>query len=176
MNDFYSLVYKALIFVSIILFIISFGTSGNTTIGALITGYSCLIVSILMILVMLTNNIVVITKGKETTEIVKSVLFTGGPFLLMLAIISLLLYLIIKYKNLISDGHVSDTYYTFSNISIILFILQLYLIYTNMDSQEFKQTQKLSKIISSLIYLLGVFTSISSLIVFATLTHFTTDG
>ena len=48
MNNWYSLVYKALIYVSVILFLISFGTSGNTTIGALISGYSALTLSILM--------------------------------------------------------------------------------------------------------------------------------
>ena len=94
----------------------------------------------------------------------------------MLAVIGVLLYLIIKYSNLISNGHVSDNYYIFSNISICLFLLQIYLMYTNMDSPEFKQTHKLTKLTSSLIYLLGVITSVCAMILFAILTHFTTDG
>ena len=57
MNNLYLSVYKALIYVSVILFLISFWTSGNTTIGALITGYSALTLSILMILILLLNNV-----------------------------------------------------------------------------------------------------------------------
>ena len=45
-----------------------------------------------------------------------------------------------------------------------------------MDSQEFKQTQKLSKITSSLIYLLGVISSMCALILYTILKYFTTDG
>ena len=94
----------------------------------------------------------------------------------MLAIIGVLLYLIITYSNLIGDGHVSDSYYIFSNISIVLFLLQIYLLYTNMDTPEFKNTHKLSKLTSSLIYLLGVITSVCAIIIFTILKHFTTDG
>ena len=55
MNNLYSLVYKALIYVSTILFLISFGTTGNITIGALISGYSSLTLGILLILIFLLN-------------------------------------------------------------------------------------------------------------------------
>ena len=96
MNNWYSLVYKALIYVSVILFLISFGTTGNTTIGALISGYSALTLSILMILIMLLNNVMNTTQGKPTFEIVTTILMASGPFLLMLLIIGLILYLIIK--------------------------------------------------------------------------------
>jgi len=176
MNPLYSLVYKALIFVSVILFFVSFGTSGNTTIGALISGYSALTLSILMILIMLLNNIVGITQGKPKSEIITTILIATGPFLLMLAVIGLILYLIITYSKLIKNDNVSTSYHTFSNISILLFLLQIYLLYTNMDSEKFKSTGKLSSITSSLIYLLGVISSICALILFTILKYFTTDG
>lgn len=176
MNQLYSLVYKALIFVSVILFFVSFGTTGNTTIGALISGYSALTLSILMILIMLLNNIVTINSDKPKSEMISTILMATGPFLLMLAVISLILYLIITYRNLIKDDHVSSSYHTFSNISIILFLLQIYLLYTNMDSEKFKSSGKLSSITSSLLYLLGVISSISALILFTILKFFTTDG
>jgi hypothetical protein len=176
MNTWYSLVYKALIYVCVILFLISFGTSGNTTIGALISGYSALTLSILMILIMLLNNVMTTTQGKPTLEIITTILMAAGPFLLMLAVIGLILYLIITYSEIISNGHVSNGYYTFNNISILLFLLQIYLLYSNMDTEKFKITGKLSSITSSLIYLLGVISSMCALILYTILKYFTTDG
>jgi hypothetical protein len=176
MNNWYSLVYKALIYVSVILFLISFGTNGNTTIGALISGYSALTLSILMILIMLLNNVMNTTQGKPTFEIVTTILMASGPFLLMLLVIGIILYLIIKYSEIIKEGHVANGYYTFSNISVILFLLQIYLLYVNMDTEKFKQTYRLSSITSSLLYLLGVISSMCALILYTILTHFTTDG
>ena len=176
MNNWYSLVYKSLMYVSAILFLISFGTTGNTTIGALISGYSALTLCILMILIMLLNNVMTTTQGKATTEIITTILMAAGPFLLMLAVIGLILYLIITYSEIIGDCHVSDGYYTFSNISIVLFLLQIYLLYSNMDTEKFKITGKLSSITSSLIYLLGVISSMCALILYTILKFFTTDG
>jgi len=176
MNNLYSLVYKALIYVSVVLFLISFVTSGNTTIGALITGYSTLLLSILMILVMLLNIVMNTTQGNSIFETMKSILLTSGPFLLMLAVTWFILYLVIKYKKLISEGHVSSSYYIFSNISIILFLLQIYLLYKNMNTDNFNLTGKLSPIASSLIYLLGLFSGVCVLIIYSILGYFTTDG
>ena len=176
MNNWYSLVYKALIYVSVILFLISFGTTGNTTIGALISGYSTLTLSILMILIMLLNNVMNTTQGKPTFEIVTTILMASGPFLLMLLVIGVILYLIIKYSKIIKEGQVANGYYTFSNISVILFLLQIYLLYGNMDTEKFKQTYRLSSITTSLLYLLGVISSMCALILYTILTHFTTDG
>ena len=176
MNNWYIWIYKTVILVSVILFIISFFTSGNTTINALISSYSFLIFSILMILIMLLNNVMTITQGKPTFEIITTILMSLGPFLLMLAVIGLILYLIITYRKIIGEGHVSNGYYTFSNISIILFLLQIYLLYSNMNTEKFKTTGKLSSITSSLIYLLGVISSMCALILYTILKYFTTDG
>jgi hypothetical protein len=176
MNSWYSSVYKALIYVSVILFFISFGTSGNTKIGALISGYSALTLSILMILIMLLNNVMNTIQGKSIFEMITTILMAAGPFLLMLAVIGFILYLIITYSKIIGEGNISSGYYTFSNISIILFLLQIYLLYGNMDTEKFKQTYKLSSITSSLLYLLGVITSMCALILYTILKYFTTDG
>ena len=176
MNNWYSSVYKALIYVSVILFLISFGTSGNTTIGALISGYSALTLSILMILILLLNNVSNTIQGKSTFEMVSTILMAASPFLLMLAVIAFILYLIITYSKIIGEGHVSSGYYTFSNIAIILFLIQIYLLYVNMDTEKFKQTYKLSSVTNSLIYLLGVITSMCALILYTILKYFTTDG
>jgi amino acid transporter len=125
---------------------------------------------------MLLNNVMNTIQGKPTFEMITTILMASGPFLLMLAVIAFILYLIITYSKIISEGRVSNGYYTFSNISIILFLLQIYLLYSNMDTEKFKQTYKLSSITSSLLYLLGVITSMCSLILYTILKYFTTDG
>lgn len=168
--------YKSLIFVSIILLVISFFTSGNTTIGALISGYSALTLSILMILIILLNSLLPTMQGKPIKEILMTVLIAIGPFFLMLTVLGILLYLVITYNSLISDGHVSTNYYTFSNITVLLFLLQSYLLYTDMDTDKFKLTNRISKLTSSLVYLIGVLTFICSMILYTILKYFTTDG
>ena len=45
-----------------------------------------------------------------------------------------------------------------------------------MDTEQFKQTHKLSSITSSLIYLLGVISTMTALILYTILKYFTTDG
>ncbi len=99
-----------------------------------------------------------------------------GPFILILAVIAFILYLIISYKNLIIDEHVSKSYYTFSNIAIVLILVQLYIVYTNISTEGFATTGKISKLSSSLVYLLGVLTSMCSLILYTVLKYYTTDG
>jgi len=176
MSDWYPTVYKALIMSSVIAFIISFFSSGDVSLGALLAGYSVLILGVMMILLILFNKLIIVTQGQSTFQFLYSILMTTGPFLLMLGVIGFIMYLIINYKDIIIAGHVSKSYSSFSNIAIILFLLQIYIVYTNISTDKFESTGRLSKITSSLIYLLGVLTTICSLILFTILKYFTTDG
>ena len=56
MKDWYSSVYKAFIISAIISFVIGFFSEGNVSLGAYITGYSVLILGIMMILILLFNK------------------------------------------------------------------------------------------------------------------------
>ena len=94
----------------------------------------------------------------------------------MFFVIAFTLYLMIKYKPIIIDNHVSSNYNSFSNINIILIIIQLYIVYTNITSDSFEKTGKISKVTSSMVYLLGVLSGISSIILYTILKYFTTDG
>lgn len=82
----------------------------------------------------------------------------------------------IKYKSIILDNHVSGGYNSFSNINVILILLQLYIVYTNINTDSFEKTGKISKVTSSVIYLLSILTGISSIIIYTILKYFTTDG
>lgn len=176
MSNWYSTIYKACIIASIIAFIIAFFSQSQTSLGAYISGYSVLILGILMILILLTNNILKVMQNSSTFQIIFSMFLTAGPFILMLAIIGFILYLLINYKNIIISGNVAPGYNSFNSIITLLIFIQLYLIYTNITSDKFEATGKISKLTSSIIYLLGVVTAICSIILYTILKYFTTDG
>ena len=82
----------------------------------------------------------------------------------------------IYYKKHIIDNHVSDGYYSFSNIAAMLIFIQLYITYTNVTTPNFEATKKISKVTSGILYLLGILTAICSIILYTILKYFTTDG
>ena len=176
MKDWYSSIYKGLIISSVVAFMVGIFSSGNVSIDAYITGYAVLILSIMMILLILFNNILRITQGQSTFQLIYTIMMSTGPFLLMLAVIAFVLYMIITFKENIANNNVSQSYYSFSNITIILLLIQLYIVYTNISTPKFEETGKISKVTSAIIYLLGVLSSISSIIIFTILKYFTTDG
>ena len=176
MSGWYSSIYKAFIISAIISFVIGFFSEGNVSLGSYITGYSVLILGIMMILLILFNSIMKITEGQSIFQILYTILLTAGPFLLMLGVIAFILYLMITYKSIILEGHVANGYHSFSNINIILILIQLYIVYTNISSDSFEKTGKMSKVTSSMVYLLGVLSTITSIILYTILRYFTTDG
>lgn len=176
MKDWYPSVYKACILASLVAFIIGFSSNSQTSLGAYISGYSVLTLGIMMILIILFNNVLRISSNGSALQILSSILMTSGPFLLMLAVIGFVLYLLINYKDNIIEGNIAPSYNSFSNIIVMLLLVQLYLVYTNINTDNFESTGKISKITSSLIYLLGILTAICSIILYTILKYFSTDG
>jgi len=176
MTNWYSGIYKSLIIASVISFIIYYFSSGNVSLGALISGYSVLTLSILMILYIILFNLLQATQNQGFFQSILTMIRACGPFLLMLFVIGFTLYSIIKYKNRILLGRVSNGYATFSNITILMTLLQVYLVYTNINTDKFETTKKLSKITTSILYLYGVITAISSITLFTILNNFSADG
>ena len=142
----YSSVYKAFIIGSVVTFLISMFTKGETSYYSLVSGYSSLTMAILLILMILITKILEVTKTESIKTMIISIILALGPFLLMLAVIGFILYLIIYYKTPILENHVAQTYFTFSNITIILLLLQIYIVYNNISTKEFDTTGKISKI------------------------------
>jgi len=176
MKDWYSSIYKACIFASLVSFIIGFFTESKASLGAYIAGYSVLTLGIMMILIILFNNVLRVTSNGSTFQILSAILMTSGPFLLIFAIISFILYLLINYRDKIIDEHVAPSYNSFSNIIVLLLLLQVYLVYTNISTDNFESSGKISKVTSSFIYLLGVLTAICSIILSTILKYYSTDG
>lgn len=176
MRDWYSTIYKACIYASIVAFVIGFFTSSTTSLGAYLAGYSVLILGTMMILITLFSHVLKVTANDSTLQILYSIFITAGPFILMLGVVSFVLYCLIQFKNNIIEGHIAPDYNSFSNIIIILLILQLYLVINNINSKQFEMTGKMSKVTASVIYLLGVITGICSIILYTILKYYSTDG
>jgi len=176
MSDWYSTIYKAFIYAACVAFTLGFFTDNATSIGAYLAGYSALILGVMMILIILFTNVLKITSNDSMMQILYSILITSGPFILILGIISFVLYSLIQYKNNIIEGRVAPSYNSFSNIIVILLMLQIYIIITNINNEKFETTGKLSKVTYSIIYLLGVLTGISSIILYTILKYYSTDG
>ena len=176
MDDWYSTIYKACIYASIVAFIIGFFTSSSTSLGAYLAGYSVLILGVMMILVIVFSNVLKVTSNAPPLQLFYSIFTTAGPFILIFGVISFVLYLLIKYKNNIIDGKIAPGYYSFSNIIVTLLIMQLFLVLSNISTQKFETTGTMSKVTSSMIYLLGVLTTMSSIILYVILKYYSTDG
>lgn len=175
-NNIYFSLYKAFILSSMATLLIGAVTQGSVSLGAMLTAYSILIIALLMILVIFIQNVLEHNVNESILKKILSMISSGGPFLLMLGIIGLLMYLTINYQSIITNNHVSISYFNFSNITNAIILLQLYLLYTELNTQNFIDTGKVGKVTMSILYLLAVITGISSLTQFTILKYFTTDG
>ena len=161
MEDWYLSVCKALLIVGKISFIISFGTSGATSYGAELSGYSSITLAIMLILLMLF-------KYKNLMAIL--------AFLWLLAIIGFILFSVLTHKNQIINGHVPTYYSTFIEVSMILIIIQTLVIYSSIFTDKFKQNGFISPINIYSSYLLSSLTMMCSIIIYIMLKYYTTDG
>ena len=86
------------------------------------------------------------------------------------------MYLLIKYKNNIIDEKIAPGYNSFSNIIVILLLVQFYILYNNITTEQFERTGKMPKVTNSIVYLVGVLTFICSIILYTILKYYSTDG
>jgi hypothetical protein len=184
-KDWYSSVYEGLIYASMVAFFIGFFTNGEASLGAYIAGYIVLGFGILMILLIIVKNILkshnkeISAKTTDMTQtsfiIASTVIINAGPFLFILFIISVLLYLLTTYKNKIIEGNISPSYGTFSNLIAIVLLLLLYIIHTNITTEDFKNKGAFSLETSTVVYFLSILLWICTSIIYIVLYYYTTD-
>ena len=173
--NWYDYLYRSFIITSIVLFIISLWTINETSINSIIAGHSILIVGILMVLFQVIKKTLPTIDNLPILKLLTKIISITGPFTLLLGIIGTLLYLIITYKKLILN-HVSNNYSQYNNISLILLIMQTFLILKSVNSDYFKENQVIPKIINNIIYLIGTINVICVFILFTILKFYSTDG
>lgn len=176
--SFLSIVYYSFVIVGFILAIISTFIGSSAGVIVSITAYSCLIAGMIIIIGSLLSSLnETIQKNKPTFfEILKLLKINIGPFLIICGILAEILYLTIYYKNKIESGHVSDNYGIFSNISVILICIQLYILYIAMNKPSYINTKILPLMFSSLIYLIGVINIVIVFTMATILKYYSTDG
>lgn len=152
---------KSVLYAGTIILILSILASGQMAAGASIAGYSCVGLALLLFLVHTQENGVDINK----------LLLIYSPLWAMVFIISFVLFLTIRYYNIIREERVSNSYYTFSNLVIILFLAQLFIL----KKQDYVIPDfNLSALGVLFIALLQLI--ICLLILYVILAYYTTDG
>lgn len=178
MPSWYTIVYSSLIMVSVILYLVSFFTIGTAKVACSITAYSTIAVGVLMILGYSLYNASKINQSLHVSnwDKFKMILFNSGPFIFLLGIVAYSLYLLITYQSRISENQTTSEYTTFSTISVIFTLIQIYIFYNGINSKTFTTTGKLPKISYGIMYLLGVLNLICVMIMGTILKYYTTDG
>jgi hypothetical protein len=176
MTNWYSTIYKSCIYASIISFIIGFFSNSATSLDAYLAGYSVLILGVMMILIILFSNVLKMNVNSSTSVILYSIFMTSGPFILMLGILSFVLYLLVNWRENIIQSNVAPGFTSFNTIILILIMMQLYLVISNINTEKFEMTGRLTKVTSSILYLLGILTGVSSITLYTILKYYSTDG
>jgi hypothetical protein len=172
--------YISLIAVGIILLFATVGSTSMDSLNGSIAGYSfiaggiILLVSFLFYGIFANRNEPLLSKNNRYTLL--SLIYTTGPFFLVLGIIGYSMYLLITYKTRISEGNVAPGYVSFTNISIILILMQLFLFYLGSQKDGFKKTNRLDRVYSMLLYFVGIINIVAVITLGIILAYFSTDG
>ena len=163
-------IYNTFIIVGLILVLLTFN---STDVTGIITGYAFIMCGILLLICYFITSI---NGDRNETGINKilSILYTIGPFLLIICILIYSIYLLLTYKDRISEGNVAPGYTNFTSISIILLCMQLYLFYLATNDKE--TNFKIDKTKGILLYFLGLINFITVITIGIILSLFNTDG
>ena len=171
-SAFQTSIYKAFINTAVIAFLIGLATTGSVSFNCYQAGYAVLAIAIMMILIQILNNL---QSKKDGSSSVGKIALNLLPFVVMLSVISSLLYFNTIYRNIIINKRVSQGFNIFSNIIIIILLIQVYIIYTSVSSKSFEE-KGISNVTSGTILLLAILSAIATNIIRTILKYFTTDG
>jgi len=144
----------ALLVAGFIIVIVTTGLTNENSLAALISGYSVLLVSLLFLLWLNWLNM-----DSVSIFIILKNLF---PFLTIITLIVLLITFLSIYFDRIASNHVSNYYYTFSNLSTLFLVIQIFILFRELTTKQFELTKSLSPRIFSTLMLL---TTINAVIV-----------
>jgi len=109
------------------------------------------------------------TSRLSLTELLMAIAFTSGHFVLLFGVIAFVLFALATYKQTIVQGHVSPSYTSFSNLVVILLMVQLYMVVQHLN-------KPMSRVTTSVMYLLGTLTGICAALMYIVLKYYSTDG
>ena len=168
-NSLTSRFYISLITVGIILLFATIGTTSMDGLNGTISGYFFIAIGISILVSFIIS---VASKGGSLI----SSIFSMGPFFVTIGIISYILYLLFTYKDRIAQGNIAPGYVNFTNISVILVLMQLFLFYMGTQKESFERDKKLSRVYSGLLYFVGIMNIVTVITIGIILKYFSTDG
>jgi hypothetical protein len=155
----YSNLYKISIFIGILLYVIQLFMSGSNKTNALVAGHINVSLGLFLLIILLMNQ-------GASNYLISSIVLLGS-------LIAQLLYMtMIKYER-ISNDQVSSGFYTFNTISVILVLLELFVMY--MDPQLETMFNVSLKTISMMTFI-SLLIGTSNWIVYTILYSYITDG
>jgi hypothetical protein len=137
-----------------------------------ITCYSLLITGLVLLISKLLLNI----NSSSWIDFLNILKINISPFLIVLLLLSYLLYLTISYQKKIEEGHLTNTFYIFNNISILLICLQFVILQLGMNEPVYKQKQIIPLKYSSFIYLICLINTLFVMTMGTILKYFSADG
>jgi hypothetical protein len=168
----YAGIYKALFNVAMICFFIGLFTTGSTSLDCYNAGYSTFAVATMLILIKILYQI---QSKKSDMGSIGSIALSIGPFAIILSVVICQIYFNMIYRNIIIEGHVSSGFSTFSNIVIVLLLIQIFVLLSVVSSDSFDE-KGISSTTSGTILMLAILSAIATNIVRTILKYFTTDG
>lgn len=155
----------AIIIAAVFCIFCTIGVKSEGALEALIGEYSIIGAAVLLLLVLKTLNI---NASEQLLSL--STLFTLGPFLLILFIIIYYIVIISIYFDKIVSNKISDSYYSFSNISTVLIMAQIFLLVSTIA-----KSTELPKKTFAILMLLGTINAIVVITLGIILKFYTTD-
>ncbi len=166
-----SLLY-ALSFAALIIIIITTSTRGESSLIALISGYSALLLSLMFLLFLTYNNTVQSSEHFSSINTIIPIVKTFFPGVLIVFVLSLLLAFLSIYFHRIATGKVPEYYYSFSTMSTILTVLQLGVWFHAMYKNEGKNV---SDRVFSILTLIGTINALVVITLGIVLKYYSTD-
>ena len=161
-------IYNSFIVAGCFIILCTVGTASSSSLTGTIVGYSFIITGIALLIGVLMNQIKMVS--------MISIAITLGPFLILLGILIYMIYLLSVHFQQIVNNHVSNSYYLFMNMFIVLFMLLFYVFYSGTQEQAFKQSGTINKLTGLTLYLLESIQIIIIITIAIILQYFSTDG
>ena len=170
-NSLTSKFYISLITVGIILLFATIGSTSMDSLNGSIAGYFLIAIGMAILI-----SFIIGISSKNGSQNIISAIFSVGPFFVTIGIVAYILYLLFTYKDRIAQGNIAPGYANFTNISVILILLQLFLFYMGTQKQSFQRDNKLDRVYSGLLYFVGVINIVAVITIGIILKYFSTDG
>lgn len=170
-KNIYVTIYNSFIFCSVVLLIVSLFVPNTAKLQLNIAGYSILGVAILLMASIMIGNIYTKLSRASNMEVLSALIGVSGPIVILAPIVYIVV-LLVKYNSVIKEGNVGSGYYTFSFISTLLMLIQLYIL-VNSSSNGVENISKISNATLNLVALINIICIVT---IQTILESFTTDG